>query len=121
MPTLPTGLSGDGAGIGREIAAAFAGYCHGAVAGKVTGPVVEPCTERLFDKQATKAGAIDEEVARQGGAVFECQRSDVATLAVLFDTRNQPLVSLHSPRFSEPAQIGSIKPDIEMIGIGQFG
>ncbi len=70
---LPAGRVRGGAGIGGEVFRARARHRECAVAGQPVRPVLVADAERVGDQQAAKAGAIDEQVARD--AAFAVERA----------------------------------------------
>ena len=61
---LPARLVGDRAGVRRDVVQRKVGLQRQrAVVAQPLAPVLVPGLERLFDQQAAKAGAVDEEVA----------------------------------------------------------
>src|SRR5438552_2050813 len=88
-----------------------------AVGWKPVGPVLELLAQYLANQQRAKAGAVDEQVARDLLTRFEDQRLDIAALAMLAHIGNLALDPLHSRLFGEPAQVPAVKPGIQMVGI----
>src|SRR5689334_10657741 len=80
---LPARLSRDGTGIRRDILARRRLHGKRAVREQPRAVVLEPGLQRLLDEKAAKAGAVDEEITRDGFAGLEIERRDVARLRVL--------------------------------------
>ena len=103
---------------GRHAAGGLGLHGQRAVGRQPVAPILVAGLERLFDQQAAKAGAIDEQVAFDARAVFQHQRSDEAALAVLLDAGDlafdapDTLAARIWPRRKRRVEAG-----IEMIGV----
>ncbi len=75
-----------------------------AVAGQPVRVIVVPRLQRLLDQQATKARAIDEEVAFYTLARIHLQRRDVSALGILLDFVDLAFLADHTVLLRHLAQ-----------------
>src|SRR5690606_15712197 len=85
-----------------------------AVGRQPLAPILVARLERLFDEQAAKARAIDEQIAFDARAVFHDERGHVAGFAVLLDARDLAFDALDALRFILAAQELGIQTGVEM-------
>ena len=79
-----------------------------AVGWKPVRPVLELFAQRLPDQQRAKAGAVDEQVARDFLTGFENQRLDIAALRMLAHAGDFAFDAPHSRLFGETAQVPAV-------------
>lgn len=80
-------------------------------------PVFVPGPQRLFDKQAAKARAVDEQVTLEGLAVLQRDTGDETRLAVERDIGDPALLAHHAAALGEAAQEQGVAARIEVIGV----
>jgi len=83
-------------------------------------PVVIAGLQFLLDQQALKAGAVDEEIARQPRPGLGRDGGDVTRLAVALDARDPPFDPRDAQPFGIAAQERGIAAGVEVVGIGHF-
>ena len=76
-----------------------------------------PAPERLFDEQAAKSGAVDEQVARHLRAVFHHERCHVPARAVLLDARDLAFDAPDALGLELCAQVPGVETGIEVVGV----
>src|SRR5581483_3303897 len=87
-----------------------------AVAGQPVRPVFVSRAQRLFDQQAAKTGAVDEQIAGDALAALQYDRLD-ETVFALHDFDDFSLGAPRAARFGVAAQKFRVQARIEMIGV----
>src|SRR5690349_24247763 len=90
---------------------------RGAVAGQPVRPVFVTRVQCLLDEQATKAGAVDEQIAFDDGSRMQHQRLDVARFRILADLLDLAFDALDTASFGETSQEFCVLPGIEVVGV----
>ncbi len=117
-PRLARGGAGEGIGLGR-VGQGARGRDR-AVAGQPLGIAVIAGAQRLFDQQAAKARAIDEQVTLDPPPVGQRHRLDIAVLGPQVHRVDPPLDPRHPAAFGITAQVAGIERGVEMKGVEQL-
>ena len=80
-------------------------------------PVVESGVQRALDQQRAKAGAIEEQVALDAGAVGQRQRGNVTAVMIKLDVGDAALDPARAVAFGHGPQEARVEARIELIGI----
>src|SRR5690606_24527933 len=91
---LPARFAGGCARVGCERPEVLRGYADRTIARQPARPFVIARLERLLDEQATKAGAVDEEVAFDRRAALHRERLDPPVLTALANADDLALDAL---------------------------
>ena len=83
-------------------------------------PVLVTRLQRFLNQQAAKAGAIDEQLPRNGLAVVEADRNDIATIGIAANLLDLAFDSRRPLPFRKGAKILRIEAGVEVIGVANF-
>ncbi len=115
---LPARAVGNGARVGRYVVEREVGLQRQrAVVAQPLAPVFVTGLERLFDEQAAKAGAVEEQVAVDALARLHHHRFDEARLRILRDAGDLALDALDALGLAALAQVAGIQRGVEVIGV----
>lgn len=84
-------------------------------------PVIITCLQFLFDQQAAKARAIDEEVRFDDVPVLELDGADIAALSIDSDFNGAPLDPADTVRLAERPEKLGIEAGVELVGVTKIG
>src|SRR5687768_290185 len=102
---LPAGGLGGRARVGDRIGDLSAGARHGSVARQIRAPILEARFQRLFYQQSAEPRAIDEQLALDRLAAFECDAFHMSVLAMLSDVDDLSFGPPHSCGFGQLTQV----------------
>src|SRR5687768_1465922 len=91
------------------------------IAGKPVAPVDEGNAQRLLREQRPEAGAVEEEIAVYGLAVFQGESGNEAGFRCLQNLFDLAFDAPDPARFGILAQETRIESGIEMVGVAKLG
>src|SRR5690606_40021258 len=95
------------------------GVCECSIAAQAMAPIDPGHFERLMQEQRSESGTVEEEIARDRGAVLQLHACDVSRLGCAQHVADLAFDASHAALFGVAAQIASIERGVEMIGIAQ--
>ena len=117
---LPPGLARRRPRIGVQLVSRAARHRDRPITGQPVRPVLESGVQGPLDQQSAESGAVDEQLALDGGAGIEPDGADVALTLTQLDVDDAALDPLHAPRLAVAAQVAGVERGIEMEGIGDL-
>ena len=84
------------------------------------GPVVVTGLQSLFDQQAAKPRAVDEQLAGNLRPGFQRHGFDEAIGAAQRYVDDLALDAFHATRFGVAAQVLGVQPGVEVVGVGHL-